>query len=86
MYFSFNQDAFLAVSDAAKHLIYFFVAVSLSGAVSGKQPDWGNLRDSFQSDQQSECRFSEAQQAGWDEDRPHGLDQPQVRWKEDEIY
>lgn len=55
------------------------------GAVLGKQPDWGNLRDGFQPDGESERRFSESQPAGWNEHRAHGLDQPQV-WATSRSY
>lgn len=48
------------------------------GAVLGKQPDWGNLRDGFQPDGESECHFPESQQTGWNRNRPDGMDQPQV--------
>lgn len=53
--------------------IYWF-----SGAVSGEQPDWGNLRDCFQSDWEPEHSFPQTQQAGRDPDRLDGLVQPQV--------
>lgn len=35
-----------------------------AGAILGEQPNRGNLRGSFQSEPESECDFSEAQQAG----------------------
>ena len=59
-------------------MICFLLSACCTGAVLGEQPDWGNLWDSFQSDQKSEPGFSETQQAGWDQNRPDGLDQPQV--------
>lgn len=62
--------------------LLFFCSAYCLGAVLGEQPDWGNLRDSFQSDPKSERGVSETQQAGRDQDCPDGLDQPQVRQKQ----
>lgn len=73
---------FLAASHDIKHLVPVFCSGCCSGTVLGEQPDWGNLRDSFQSDPKSERSFSETQQAGWDQDCPDGLVQPQVSQKE----